>query len=392
MHEISAGTLTHLDPSGNTHTLSFRDDDDGNEIVRWSRPGTGVGINTNLLWFGFFTGSAGSLNNQYLTGLNASGVDVTWTFEYRDSITVTGEASSRAIDGLRTDESGQGVSLLAATVDHEFGDGWIRQSLTRTPATNSPLFFAMAIARHKTTWTSIEIRKLQCETKSHSTNFVGSERKADDDDYLLNLADTGTFPGHFINGPDCSGLHKKEGSMVNIPMINGYTQFNGVDQSILASGDTSYLEQVGGVTLEFVTERLNTVNGALWGRNATWPTLGFSSTTPYYQYRDNSITSRTFYATNSIGLFNKAHVTLTLDMYPDSTQMSFYINGVLNKTEMRDHYKQDGDVAEIMLAARKPIGEDPLNCKIYLFRQYNQVLTPTEVLNNYNNLKGRFGL
>ena len=86
------------------------------------------------------------------------------------------------------------------------------------------------------------------------------------------------------------------------------------------------------------------------------------------------------------------HVVLTWD-YNNNTQ-SLYVNGVLNDSQSGINYSASGSNNYIFLGDDNPGANNTgmFGGKYGEFRIYNKSLSSTEVLNNYNATKSRYGL
>ena len=98
-------------------------------------------------------------------------------------------------------------------------------------------------------------------------------------------------------------------------------------------------------------------------------------------YSDNTYSQGTWY-----------HVVLTWD-YNNNTQ-SLYVNGVLNDSQSGINYSASGSNNYIFLGDDNPGANNTgmFGGKYGEFRIYNKSLSSTEVLNNYNATKSRYGL
>ena len=98
-------------------------------------------------------------------------------------------------------------------------------------------------------------------------------------------------------------------------------------------------------------------------------------------------------STNSIVTNNIQMVTATVNS--SLSLMRLYVNG----NEVSSYATQNDanislqyDTGIFVTGKRDTTSSDLLNSNIYQLQIYNRALTATEILNNYNSLKGRFGL
>jgi hypothetical protein len=101
-----------------------------------------------------------------------------------------------------------------------------------------------------------------------------------------------------------------------------------------------------------------------------------------WKYGGNTLLTYTKPTINTI-----ANWTLTFN----GANLIMYINGILNNSTTTAA-NQTGSSPIIRLGTYNSGASQPLNGTIYASRIYNRVLTASEVLQNYNALKGRYGL
>lgn len=75
----------------------------------------------------------------------------------------------------------------------------------------------------------------------------------------------------------------------------------------------------------------------------------------------------------------------------DNNVISLYVNGVFEKSSTPQTFTVGNWVSTARIGQR-PLGQYPFNGKIATIQGYNRVLTPQEILQNYNATKGRFNL
>ena len=86
--------------------------------------------------------------------------------------------------------------------------------------------------------------------------------------------------------------------------------------------------------------------------------------------------------------------TLFQDTVATTSTANMYVNGVLvsTSTTSAGTVNSVAQGGRLKIANYAPIGDYPFNGKISNLKVYNRILTATEVLNNYNSQKSRFGL
>jgi hypothetical protein len=201
----------------------------------------------------------------------------------------------------------------------------------------------------------------------------------------LDAAQLRSYSGSGATWTDLSG-NSRNGTLNNTPTFNtangGSIVLNGTNQWI-AFG--SAINTNAAFTLEFWVQRTSN----------TTPTL-FSGTTAsgYLQIRmaDTNISLvRSFVA--ELGNFGVGSATLLNTIYQvvvTRTGSSYvaYTNGVQRGTlTTTQTYTTTNTTIGINSS-----NSEPFTGRIYRFRHYDRVLTATEILNNYNAIKSRFGL
>jgi hypothetical protein len=213
----------------------------------------------------------------------------------------------------------------------------------------------------------------------------------------LDAANTKSYPGSGTTWYDLSG-NGINGSVNNGPAFStekgGSLQFDGVNDVIsLGTGNTVFpLPQI---SHEFIFKSLGTVAttgtapallGLTYGVrllvNSTNLQAGFDDGVSTFQYLTTS-------GTNNYRDGNWYHVAVT----HDGTSFKIYVNGTLSNSR----------TSTWTGTTRWPtngfnLGRDNNNNNYYFygsigtFKLYNKALTATEVVQNYNATKGRFGL
>ena len=194
---------------------------------------------------------------------------------------------------------------------------------------------------------------------------------------------TNKFSGSLLNGATFSSLN------------GGCIVFDGVDDVVSFSGANTLnlLSFTGSGTIDFVY-KVNSVPGSDF-RNV-W---GFTNN--LFQYENNGgfmlfvwRYADLTYAGASTGIsqtdLNTYHITCTYTTIGSST-FKVYKNGVLTGSSV---------VSKPLINTTNSLtlGGTPLlfgtqqNCNIYNIKTYNRELSASEVLQNYNALKSRFGL
>ena len=177
----------------------------------------------------------------------------------------------------------------------------------------------------------------------------------------------------------------------------GCISFDGSNDLITISNSSS-LKPVSAMTIESFCYIQN--NSTTWASLIQYPYLSTSHSSPYFEWGIYlNMTSRSFHSridgvtavnsNNSAWNFNEwSHIVLTYS----SSVVRFYTNGV---------YVGGGGVASSMsynnpnnniLVGRNASAGEPFEGRIGSLKIYSKALSSGEITQNYNALKGRFGL
>ena len=208
----------------------------------------------------------------------------------------------------------------------------------------------------------------------------------------LDAADKNSYPGTGTNWNDLSG-NNYIGTLTNGPTFNsnnrGSIVFDGVDDYVELN-TTNIITGTNPFTIECWFNRNYTANGygELFGNYGP----GYSSA-PYLWFATAGL-----YINGSVYISNYSTVTLGLH-YMSCTRDSsgntvVYLDGISKATGVLT--TSVGGVPNFRIGADTNsaggAGGEQFNGSIYTVRVYNKVLTATEVLQNYNATKTRFGL
>lgn len=180
------------------------------------------------------------------------------------------------------------------------------------------------------------------------------------------------------------------------------------NSSCIFNNQSLYNFNTGSFSIEVFVRLIATASGtvnALWQkRNTTSGAGGF----PGYQYRilNNTTTLATTIIAIDNGTGNTNNVTSVITTFPYYTfihsvitfnvstlKLAEYRNGRLITSEAQNSGVMTGSFYNNNVNLRLGKNEgNSLDAEYYFFRAYNRVLTATEVTQNYNATKGRFGL
>ena len=204
----------------------------------------------------------------------------------------------------------------------------------------------------------------------------------------LDAADVNSYPRTGTSWSDVSG-NGNNGTLTNGPTFNssngGSIVFDGGDDCVLVNSNanilskTAYTKTAWFYTTSFGTNN-NIISGGNSGQHAFW--LGASS---YLRAGHNGNWS-TVVTTTSMSLNTWYYGAVTFNT---STGWILYLNGI-QETTSSDTTTFTGN-QEILIGAYSTAG-NVYTGRIATSLVYNRVLTSTEILQNYNATKSRFGL
>jgi hypothetical protein len=214
--------------------------------------------------------------------------------------------------------------------------------------------------------------------------------------FTLDAGNKNSYPGSGTNWYDLSG-NGNNGTLTNGPTFNssnlGSIVFDGVDDYVNIPNSTN-LNPVKNMTISSwvnATSFNNTYIGILDKYNGGTST-GFAVYIPNvsgiqrFRFLNNATSYSEVTATSSISTGLWYNVTCTYD----GTNINIYVNGSFessascsgNNNGNSDAVKLGGD----------GVSTNYFNCKISTTLIYNRALTTSEILQNYNATKSRYGL
>jgi len=204
----------------------------------------------------------------------------------------------------------------------------------------------------------------------------------------LDAADNNSYPGSGTAWTDLSG-NGNHGTLTNGPTFSsankGSIVFDGVDDYVVM-GTASSVPIEGPGTLDIwgfyaaISSTYNLISLSLATSAIQIGILGGSGRV--WKYGGATLLIYTTPTINTI-----ANWTLTFS----GANLSMYINGILNNSTTTAA-NQTGSSPTIRLGTYNAGGSQPLNGRIYSTRIYNRILSSSEISQNYNATKGRFGL
>jgi hypothetical protein len=211
----------------------------------------------------------------------------------------------------------------------------------------------------------------------------------------LDAGNIKSYPGTGTTWFDKSG-NAYNGTLINGPTFNtgslGSIVFDGVDDYVLANLTPLGLNVQGPYTFNCYI-KYNTSSGGvrnpitLSNTGSSSFQFGYIAGNPVvWKYGGSVLTTFTPPAVNTVHYMTCTVTTASVDVY---------INGVLNAT-VSSPSLQTGNLDSLLCSAYWASGiintTSVFSGNIYNISLYNKILTPVEVLQNYNATKTRFGL
>ena len=294
----------------------------------------------------------------------ASGQTWTLSFYAKSSETVTGNCY---IFGAN---SGGGY-IEAASTSFTVTTSWQRFTFTTTLGNASTAFIQMRFGGSsgqvgKTIWWD----GVQLERASSATTFN---------------------PYYFGNTvwKDVSG-NNRTGTLTNGPLFNtsnyGNILFDGTNDYVIMPSGGSYSEYTFMFFCKWITDTTN--GGRIFGCDAFGTYTVFTPSNVGFHYNQSAGSSTTISSGVNVGLGTWCHVAVTVSTL--SSIAYIYINGSLtNGSSSIPYINLSGN---LFLGAQNTGASALANCNISIFQLYNRVLNATEIMQNFQTDKTRFGL
>ena len=196
----------------------------------------------------------------------------------------------------------------------------------------------------------------------------------------------------------------------NGTLTNGPTFDSGNGGSIDFDGTNDYVNCGNGSSIANLAQNGVTsnawINADTLGDNSTgrilnkryntsgWIFFMDSANTIGAQILATSVIAESRGADNQLSLSSWTYVTMTYDYYGADRKIRLYVNGVEipYQTQTTTTSQASDDSSGSLLIGESVALNRSFNGKIANAHIYNRALSATEVLHNYNALKGRFGL
>jgi hypothetical protein len=212
----------------------------------------------------------------------------------------------------------------------------------------------------------------------------------------IDAANPKSYPGSGTTWFDLSG-NENNFNLINSPSYssNGWLSFNGVNQyANIGSRPTLNLSPSNNRTLE-IWGRVNAI-GSLGGlfadQYSTSGVLMVMDTGRFLWRWDDSATTLIYQSQKQLQPGEWFQCVIVLR---NSYFATYYVNGVLDTNEFRttDTGSSSNSSWSIGRQNRSFSGDFyHLNCDISVAKQYNRMLTPEEIQQNFNATRGRYGI
>ena len=294
----------------------------------------------------------------------ASGQTWTLSFYAKSSETVTGNCY---IFGANS----SGAYIEAPSTSFTVTTSWQRFTFTTTLGNASTAFIQMRFGGSsgqvgKTIWWD----GVQLERASSATTFN---------------------PYYFGNAvwKDVSG-NNRTGTLTNGPLFNtsnyGNILFDGTNDYVIMPSGGSYSEYTFMFFCKWITD--TAASSRLFGCDAFGTYTVFTPSNVGFHYNQSAGSSTTISSGVNVGLGTWCHVAVTVSTL--SSIAYIYINGSLtNGSSSIPYINLSGN---LFLGAQNTGAGVLANCNISVFQLYNRVLNATEIMQNYQADKTRFGL
>jgi hypothetical protein len=228
----------------------------------------------------------------------------------------------------------------------------------------------------------------------------------------LDAAKRDSYPGSGTTWNDISG-NRNNGTLTNGPTFDagngGSIVFDGVDDYVVTGDIPFRLGNTFSINFYIYWDNIERNNISLLGKRNGNPfnqyVFYIGSGNPYIGGLGKTLT---FFARRDINGNNTNDIILTY-LFPsagiyniclsmDVLTQNLYINGVLNNTTNRNNTGQTFNITNRNLIIGSVLNDanngilSPFLGNIYQTLIYNRALSATEILQNYNATKGRYGL
>ena len=343
-------------------------------------PGTNSTVNYAIGWYnggaywfgGFFNGSSGGWHEIFVTPPTLN----TW---HHYSLTYNGSVMIFYHNGV--------VEGTFNTTDTAGGGGPIRIG-RRWDIGN---YFPGNIANSKVYSRALTSDEVQQNYQATKDKFQGPQIITNGLIVNLDAANKDSYPGTGTTWTDLSG-NANNGTLINGPSFNidsgGCIDFDGIDDSV-----TGNKPVLSAVTLEYYCKLTGNSTGGFPHLVMSGNTfIGFVGNTSSARFRI-AINPGAGYSEITSDLLNPSATFKLYSMTYDGTTVKMFVNGVQQASTMNiaSTFELMTGNAYQLSAVTTPSYDKAPN-KMAAFRIYNRALSATEIAQNYNATKTRFGL
>jgi hypothetical protein len=204
----------------------------------------------------------------------------------------------------------------------------------------------------------------------------------------LDAANTKSYPGSGTTWTDLSG-NGNNGTLTNSPTFSsangGIFTFNGTNQFINCGNNSSIQITVGTISAWVRTTTPGASFRSIIAKQSAWGLFFNDGILVTYDW--GNAQTRTTGLNIANGIWNHTAMTFTQTVGTPSNNAIIYLNGasVLTTTIKHSNHNVNLQIAEAN-------ANQFLNGNIASAQIYNRALSATEVLQNYNGTKSRFGI
>jgi hypothetical protein len=358
---IGLNTTATTDPNGTNQASTL--DNNGSLSQGYVYSGAPVGLTTNTTYTYSIHIKQGTKPDFQIT-IDENGFSGK---RYYASFTYSNESVTTGVTGAAND------GVVVGSTATKLTNSWYRLSLTFKTSTTNVNTFVDMINRFGNTSGSNYVWGRQLEIGNTTTDYYATTSTAKTRGTTLTDLTGRSNTGTLLNGPTFS--NSNGGSIV----FSGTT-----DRCQLSNNSDTQFPHDSPWSFSLVYKIVSSVN--------TYPGIitkgsgAGSGILIFYYVPDNTVlwkhnNVQTSFTTVDIGTIK--HITFT---YSGSGNVNCYVNGSL--------YGSAGTMASTDSSSvlRLGVGDEYGNVQIYNFVKYNRALTASEVQQNFNTTRGRFGI
>jgi len=215
----------------------------------------------------------------------------------------------------------------------------------------------------------------------------------------LDAGDTNSYPGSGTTWTDLSG-NGNNGTLVNGVGYSGDNlgslSFDGINDNINIPYNAS-LKPATAITMEAFCYIQN--NGGTWTSLIQYPVNSSSHTSPFFDWAiylnkvdrllHTRIDGEAVSSPNNVWNFNEwSYVAITFE----NQSVKYYVNGANVGSSSVTKTSITYDVNNPVYIGKNASGTEQFEGKLGSMRVYNRALTASEIQQNFNALRGRFGI